>query len=65
MKPYATPQDAAIALLISGSLRTRQQGSFCGQVAVDRTPLTAAQEDWIGKLLARANLPPLMEGAGQ
>ena len=65
MTPFSTPQEAALALLNSGSLRTKQQGSLSGQVAVDRTPLTPSQSEWLGKLLTRAGLPPLVEGDAQ
>ncbi len=59
---FAKHRDAALALLNSGRSLTRKAGSFLGQLAVDTTPLTTAQVDWLGKLLERAGLPPLAEG---
>jgi len=61
---FATHRDAALALL-NGNIRlTRKAGSFCGQLAVDPTPMSAAQREWLDTLLERAGLPPLaMEAA--
>ena len=53
---------AALALLNSGMVLTRKAGSFLGQLVADATPMTAAQRDWLGKLLDRASLPPLADG---
>ena len=53
---------AALALLNSGIVLTRKAGSFLGQLVTDATPMTAAQRDWLGKLLERASLPPLGDG---
>ena len=55
-------RQAALAVLNSGMALTRKAGSFLGQLAVDTTPLTAAQGDWLAKLLERAGLPPLDTG---
>lgn len=63
--PYITPRDAALALLTDGTGLTRKAGSFLGQLAVDPTPLTVAQADWLAKLLDRASLPPLVEGSAE
>lgn len=58
-------EDAAFALLEahrSGKTRlTRKAGSLCGQIVADPQPLSEAQADWLGKLLARASLPQLGE----
>ena len=53
---------AALALLNSGMVLTRKAGSFLGQLVADATPMTAAQRDWLAKLLERASLPPLADG---
>lgn len=59
-EPFATPKQAALALLSSGERLTRKAGSFLGQTAVDPTPLTPAQADWLATLLERAGLPSLL-----
>lgn len=53
---------AALALLNSDVRLTRKAGQFLGQLAVDATPLSEAQADWLDKLLERADLPPLARG---
>lgn len=60
--PFQDPRAAALALLNSGSALTRKAGSFLGQLVVDPTPLTEAQQDWLSKLLDRNGLPSLGEG---
>ena len=57
--PFPTQRAAALALLNGESRLTRKAGSFCGQLAVDPTPMTEAQHDWLATLLERAGLPPL------
>jgi len=59
---FATPRDAALALLQSDARLTRKAGSFLGQLAVDPSPMTDAQAEWLGNLLERAGFPPLVEG---
>lgn len=61
-KPYHRHRDAALALLNSPTRHTRKAGSFLGQLVVDPSPMTTPQADWLGKLLSRAGLPPLIEG---
>lgn len=59
-KPFENARDAALALLLSEEARlTRKAGSFLGQCAVDRSPLSAAQADWLATLLDRAGLPQI------
>jgi hypothetical protein len=58
---FHNQRDAALALLNAGGRLTRKAGSFLGQIAVDPTPLSAAQADWLATLLARAGLPALKE----
>jgi hypothetical protein len=53
---------AALALLSGEARLSRKAGSFLGQIVVDDSPLTPAQSDWLGKLLARAGLPPMVTG---
>ena len=60
-KPFADHRAAALALLNGGHSLTRKAGSFLGQLAVDPSPLTQAQSDWLAKLLDRAKLPPLAD----
>ena len=55
-------RQAALALLTSTSRLSRKAGQFLGQLAVDPSPMSEAQADWLGKLLDRAGLPPLAEG---
>lgn len=61
---YASHRDAALALLNGNSRLTRKGGSFLGQLAVDPTPMSSAQADWLATLLDRANLPPMANGGG-
>lgn len=56
---FATHRDAALALLGKGRRLTLKAGRFLGQIAVDPSALTAAQADWLTKLLHSAGLPPL------
>lgn len=62
---FANQRDAALALLTGEARLTRKAGSFLGQLAVDPTPMSAAQRDWLGTLLERACLPPFDDGVGQ
>ena len=52
-------RQAALALLNGNHRLSRKAGSFLGQCAVDPTPMTNAQADWLGKLLDKNGLPPL------
>ena len=54
-------RQAALALLTSTSRLSRKAGQFLGQLAVDPSPMSEAQADWLVKLLDRAGLPPLAE----
>ena len=64
-QPFNFHRAAALALLNSGMVLTRKAGSFLGQLVADATPMTAAQRDWLGKLLDRASLPPLADGGAK
>lgn len=56
-KPFPSIRDAALALLHENVRLTRKAGSFLGQCAVDPTPLSESQSEWLSKLLERAGLP--------
>ena len=60
--PFRNHRDAALALLNGTSRFSRKAGQFLGQLAVDPSPMSEAQADWLGKLLDRAGLPPMAEG---
>jgi hypothetical protein len=62
MAPFSWPRTAALALLTGDSRLSRKAGSFLGQLAVDPTPLSDKQTDWLATLLDRAGLPPLADG---
>ena len=59
---FSDHRQAALALLCGNYRLSRQGGGFLGQLAVDPSPLSKAQADWLAKLLNRAGLPPLAEG---
>jgi hypothetical protein len=64
-RPFPNHRAAALALL-NGSYRlSRKAGQFLGQLAVDSSPLSAAQADWLRNLLDRAGLPQLADGGAQ
>lgn len=60
-RPFSDHRAAALALLNGTSRLSRKAGQFLGQIAVDSTPMSEAQADWLDKLLDRAGLPPLAE----
>ena len=60
--PFTSHRDAALAVLNGNNRLSRKSGQFLGQLAVDPSPLSDAQADWLAKLLDRAALPPLAEG---
>ena len=64
-RPFSDHRQAALALL-NGSYRlSRKAGQFLGQLAVDPSPLSKAQADWLTKLLDVARLPRLAAGGVQ
>lgn len=63
MRPFNEQRAAALALLNGDSRLSRKAGSFLGQLAVDPTPMSDKQLDWLGTLLERAKLPPFDGGA--
>jgi hypothetical protein len=58
-KPFTDHRAAALALLNSGASMTRKAGQFLGQLAVDASPMSTAQREWLDKLLERNALPAL------
>ena len=60
--PFQNQRAAALALLNGEARITRKGGSFLGQLAVDSTPMSEAQENWLATLLDKAGLPPLTGG---
>lgn len=59
---FRNHREAALALLHANQKLTRKAGQFLGQIAVDDTPMTSAQSEWLAKLLERSGLPSLKEG---
>ena len=55
---------AALALLTGNHRLSRKAGQFLGQLAVDPSPMSAAQADWLAKLLFKHGLPPMAEEGG-
>ena len=60
-RSFPDHRQAALALLTSTSRLSRKAGQFLGQLAVDPSPMSEAQANWLAKLLDRAGLPPLAE----
>ena len=63
--PFSDHRKAALALLTDNRRLNRRAGQFLGQLAVDPSPMSEAQADWLGKLLDRASLPPLADGGAK
>ncbi|MES2119744.1 MAG: hypothetical protein V4513_04110 [Pseudomonadota bacterium] len=63
--PFLDQRAAALALLNGSSRLSRKAGQFLGQLAVDSTPMSEAQTDWLAKLLERAGLSSLAEGGAE
>lgn len=57
-KPMTHEQrrELALAILINGERLTRKAGSFLGQLIVDPTPMSQAQQEWFSTLQERAGL---------
>lgn len=63
-RPFPNQRAAALALLNGDDRFTRKAGQFLGQLAVDTTPMSEAQADWLAKLLERAGMPPVAAEGG-
>jgi hypothetical protein len=61
-RPSRDHRQAALALLNGNYRLSRKAGQFLGQLAVDPSPMSNAQVDWLAKLLDRNGLQPLAEG---
>lgn len=61
-RPFPDHRQAALALLNGNYRLSRKAGQFLGQLAVDPSPMSDRQRDWLVKLLAKHGLPPLAEG---
>lgn len=57
---YSSHKEAALALLNGDYRLTRKAGQFLGQIAVDPTPLSSSQAEWLSNLLSRAELPQFL-----
>lgn len=64
-RPFPNHRAAALAMLNDNYRLSRKAGQFLGQLAVDSTPMSEAQADWLAKLLDRAGLPPMAEGGAK
>lgn len=62
---FPNHRQAALALLNGNFPITRKAGQFCGQLAVDATPMSDKQRDWLATMLNRHGLPSLVREAGQ
>lgn len=60
-RPFLDHRQAALALLTGNCRFSRTEGQFLGQIAVDASPLSIRQAEWLAKLLKRGDLPPLEE----
>ena len=63
--PFPDHRQTALALLNGNQRLSRKAGQFLGQLAVDPSPMSEAQADWLAKLVERADLAPLAEGGAQ
>ncbi len=61
-RTFTDHREAALALLNGGYRLTRNAGRFLGQLAVDLSPMSEAQADWLAKLLHKNGLPPMRGG---
>lgn len=61
--PFATPRQAALALLSRFPDLPHKTAGFLGHVCVADL-LTDRQHDWLASILEKRGLPPLAEGRG-
>lgn len=62
---FHNARQAALALLCGDYRLTRKAGQFLGQLAVDPSPTSEKQGDWLAKLLDKNGLPGLARSDGQ
>lgn len=60
-REFNNHREAALALLNGGYSLTRKAGQFLGQLAVDNSPMSEAQADWLARLLIKHGLLPLRD----
>ena len=63
--PFPDHRQAALALLNGNHRLSRKAGQFLGQLAVDPSPMSGAQTDWLVKLRDRNGRPSLAEEGSQ
>jgi hypothetical protein len=54
--PFASPQEAARALIVWGYPLNRRSGQFVGGIAFDAIPLTEKQANWLAILTKKQDL---------
>ena len=62
-RPFPDHRRAALALLNGNHRLSRKAGQFLGQLAVEPSPMSDKQRDWLSRLLTKHGLPP-MHGEG-
>jgi hypothetical protein len=62
-RAFPNHRQAALALLKGDYRLTRKAGQFLGQLAVDPSPMSEKQAEWLAKLLDRHGLPALAQEA--
>ena len=61
-RPFPDHRQAALALLNGEHRLSRKAGQFLGQLAVDPSPMSKAQANWLANLLDRAGLAQMAAG---
>ena len=61
-RPFPDHRQAALALLTGNHRLSRKAGQFLGQLAVEPSPMSEAQADWLAKLLESGPIKSLHEG---
>lgn len=64
-RPLPNHRAAALALLNGNYKLSRKAGQFLGQIAVDPSPLSELQANWLASLLEKAGLPPVAKGGAE
>jgi hypothetical protein len=63
--PFRSHQEAARALILSGAELSRKSSQFVGGTIFDPEPPSERQARWLGDLLRKAGLPPIVEIASE